>query len=218
MCLYRSAPSAIGTVGVGSQSQTGFELTDFVFVLNDRHGRQDLCANWVSESWWQCLFHRRTRWPQCGRSGSRVSKFQPEGAFGNTHGLDRFLRSKHTKLIASCRLTAGFIAVCNKGCLSSPPLTISHASALSHPSRLQIFSRHGRSFREKAPSIRTHYKAPIRSVTQRSRKGLEAQSQTWLFSALIGWCVIAVARRVFHAIVLRACSAPVREDVRTNSV
>ena len=35
MCLYRSAPSAIGTVGDGSQSQMGFELTDFVFVLND---------------------------------------------------------------------------------------------------------------------------------------------------------------------------------------
>ena len=32
---YRSAPSAIGTVGGGFGGQIGFELTDFVFILND---------------------------------------------------------------------------------------------------------------------------------------------------------------------------------------
>ena len=35
MCFYRSAPSAIGTVGGGFGGQIGFELTDFVFILND---------------------------------------------------------------------------------------------------------------------------------------------------------------------------------------
>lgn len=33
--LPRSAPSAIGTVGGGFGGQIGFELTDFVFILND---------------------------------------------------------------------------------------------------------------------------------------------------------------------------------------
>lgn len=33
--LHRSAPSAIGTVGGGFGGQIGFELTDFVFILND---------------------------------------------------------------------------------------------------------------------------------------------------------------------------------------
>lgn len=33
--MYRSAPSAIGTVGGGFGGQIGFELTDFVFILND---------------------------------------------------------------------------------------------------------------------------------------------------------------------------------------
>lgn len=32
---HRSAPSAIGTVGGGFGGQIGFELTDFVFILND---------------------------------------------------------------------------------------------------------------------------------------------------------------------------------------
>lgn len=32
---FRSAPSAIGTVGGGFGGQIGFELTDFVFILND---------------------------------------------------------------------------------------------------------------------------------------------------------------------------------------
>lgn len=32
---YRSAPSAVGTVGGGFGGQIGFELTDFVFILND---------------------------------------------------------------------------------------------------------------------------------------------------------------------------------------
>lgn len=32
---YRSAPSGVGTVGGGFGGQIGFELTDFVFILND---------------------------------------------------------------------------------------------------------------------------------------------------------------------------------------
>ncbi len=33
--MHRSAPTAIGTVGGGFGGQIGFELTDFVFILND---------------------------------------------------------------------------------------------------------------------------------------------------------------------------------------